>query len=164
MTAFETNQPAARFGHISMMDAKIEQATGYKGRSIVLDMHSRSGFSGSPVIVYRTLGSHFLEHKPNSILTGAGHYIKILGIHYAQFPEEWELKQRAGNAPMTQAALKADSHYVQGLSGMTCVVPADDIRKLLHSAELTRMRDAVNAHLLASGPRPSSGPINESAS
>jgi hypothetical protein len=51
------NVPSARFGNISMMPnskAKIKQATGYMGESFVLDMHSRTGFSGSPVYVYRT--------------------------------------------------------------------------------------------------------------
>jgi hypothetical protein len=70
----ETNAPAVRFGHISIMDATIRQETGYLGRSIVLDMHSRSGFSGSPVFVFRTLGSEFLTAaKPGEFLTGGGH-------------------------------------------------------------------------------------------
>ena len=159
----DTNEPAARFGHISMMDARIEQSTGYRGRSIVLDMHSRSGFSGSPVIVYRTLGSHFLEHKPNSLLMGAGHYIKMLGMHYAQFPEEWELRQKSPKDPIMQAAVKADSHYIQGLSGMTCVVPSADIGKILYSEEVTQMRDKVNDEVLRKRGRPSPGVQNESA-
>ncbi len=58
----ETNVPACRFGHISIMDAKIVQdQTGFLGRSILLDMNSRTGFSGSPVFIFRTLGSHFLD-------------------------------------------------------------------------------------------------------
>lgn len=92
----EQNAPALRFGHISIMDAKVQQLTGYAGRSIVVDMHSRSGFSGSPVFVYRTLGSHFIEPgKPGQVLTGGGHYLKLLGIHWGQFPESWELKTKA---------------------------------------------------------------------
>ena len=85
----------------------------------------------------------------------------MLGIHYAQFPEEWELKQKDGKDPITQAALQADSHYIHGLSGMTCVVPAVDIRNLLYSPELTRMRDAINGHLLATRGKPSGGIKNE---
>ena len=56
-----TNVPSARFGNVSMMpneSALIEQPTGYKGISYVVDMHSRTGFSGSPVFVYRTFGSN----------------------------------------------------------------------------------------------------------
>src|SRR5487761_1303474 len=54
-----TNIPSARFGQISMMAdrrATIKQPTGYDGESFVVDMHSRTGFSGSPVYVYRTFG------------------------------------------------------------------------------------------------------------
>src|SRR5258707_1186988 len=47
-----TNVPSARFGNISMLPnprATIRQSTGYDGVSYVVDMHSRTGFSGSPV-------------------------------------------------------------------------------------------------------------------
>lgn len=84
----QTNRPSLRFGHISMMDAAIRQNTGYSGSSFVIDMHSRSGYSGSPVFVYRTTGSIFTQ--PGT-LTGGGHLMKLLGIHWGQFPELWEL-------------------------------------------------------------------------
>ena len=54
------NVPSARFGNISMLPsakATIKQPTGYQGESFVVDMHSRTGFSGSPVYVYRTFGA-----------------------------------------------------------------------------------------------------------
>lgn len=54
------NVPCARFGNISQMpnrNALINHETGYSGEIYVIDMHSRDGFSGSPVFVYRTLGS-----------------------------------------------------------------------------------------------------------
>jgi hypothetical protein len=54
------NVPSARFGQISMMpneQATIPQKTGCDGISYIVDMHSRSGFSGSPVFVYRTFGN-----------------------------------------------------------------------------------------------------------
>jgi hypothetical protein len=147
----ETNMPAARFGHISMMDARIEQTSGYRGRSIVLDMHSRSGFSGSPVVVYRTLGSHFLNQPPNTILGSVGHYIKILGIHYAQFPEAWELKAKPKNIMTSESVAQADAHYIEGLSGMTCVVPAAEIKKLIYHPELIAMRKSREDQIIAGG-------------
>ena len=52
-----SNSPAVRFGHISTMLQEIEQPTGAVLPSFILDMHSRTGYSGSPVFVYRTLGS-----------------------------------------------------------------------------------------------------------
>ena len=81
----EANSPAFRFGHISIIDARVKQETGYAGRSIVVDMHSRSGFSGSPVFVFRTAGSMFFEGKRDGKATlvrrrggapgGAGPYV-----------------------------------------------------------------------------------------
>lgn len=137
----ETNVPAVRFGHISIMDAKIPQSSGYKGRSIVVDMHSRTGFSGSPVFCYRTLGSHFLDQgKPGEFLTGGGHYLRLLGIHWGQFPEEWEIKKGAAESVVKNASLIRDSDTIQGLSGMTCVAPASDINRVLNLPELEAMR------------------------
>lgn len=51
-----TPVPVARFGHVSMVAderARIKQPTKYEGESFIVDMHSRSGFSGSPVFAYR---------------------------------------------------------------------------------------------------------------
>jgi hypothetical protein len=139
----ETNTPALRFGHISIFDAKIEQPTGYKGRSIVADMHSRTGFSGSPVIVYRTMGSAFIDPPPKKgmILTGGGHYISLLGILWGQFPEEWELKRSsASSGVLRNASIVTDGEYVKGLSGMSCIVPAAEIIKVMLRPGLEQMR------------------------
>jgi hypothetical protein len=113
-----TNIPSARFGNVSMLPnpkALIEQPTGYFGESYVVDMHSRSGFSGSPVFVYRTFGTDLSTRGEQRLrgLTipqsrarpwgqGQGIYgvdatfrtenmFKFLGIHWGQFPEEWEI-------------------------------------------------------------------------
>jgi hypothetical protein len=139
----ETNTPALRFGHISIMDAKIKQSTGYKGRSIVIDMHSRTGFSGSPVIIYRTMGSLFINPPPSPgmVLQGGGHYISLLGIHWGQFPEEWELKKPETVHVVRNAPLIKRGEYVEGLSGMSCVIPAFDIINVLLTPELVKMRE-----------------------
>jgi hypothetical protein len=146
----QSNQPSLRFGHISMKEAKIRQnATGYTGPSFVIDMHSRSGYSGSPVFVYRTHGSIFA--KEGSIMFG-GHLMKLLGIHWGQFPERWELSSHpssAEDADSGEAELIVDGQYVKGLSGMTCVVPAWDIVKTLEDPRLVDLRARVEATLSA---------------
>jgi len=51
------NLIAARFGNLSLLasdEAPIEQPNGQMRPSHIFDMRSRSGFSGSPVFVYRT--------------------------------------------------------------------------------------------------------------
>lgn len=70
----ETNEPAYRFGHISTKDARVQQSTGYNGRSIVLDMHSRTGFSGSPVSPKR-------PKAPLHLTTGTPRTERILTLY-----------------------------------------------------------------------------------
>lgn len=144
----QSNRPSLRFGHVSMKEARIRQAaTGYEGASFVIDMHSRSGYSGSPVFVYRTHGSIFA--RANSIMSG-GHLMKLLGIHWGQFPELWEIASRRGSAEVTdpaEAQLTVDGHQVRGLSGMTCVVPAWDILAVLSDARLAEQRVRAEARL-----------------
>jgi hypothetical protein len=136
----ETNKPAFRFGHISITNANILQKTGFAGRSIVVDMHSRTGFSGSPVFVYRTPGAIFAR---KDTLMGGGHIHKLLGIHWGQFPELWELDSGKGRvADAEQSAhLVLDGKYVRGLSGMTCVCPTEAILELLQAPQLQHMRE-----------------------
>lgn len=54
------NRPAARFGNISLMPSRLRNKEGYEGDYYCLDMRSRTGFSGSPVFMYRTPGSDLL--------------------------------------------------------------------------------------------------------
>jgi hypothetical protein len=147
----QTNRPSLRFGHISMTDAAIVQNTGYAGASFVIDMHSRSGYSGSPVFVYRTTGSIFQKEQTISV---GGHLVRLLGIHWGQFPENWELARLAsGNAKHEEeleANLITDGQYVKGLSGMTCVVPAWDILAVLNTPNLAELRQSVESQWLKS--------------
>ena len=141
------HSPAFRFGHISLMNAQVLQETGYMGRSIMLDMNSRSG-SGSPVFVFRTLGSHFIEQaQPGQVLTGGGHYMKLLGIHWGQVKEKWEVANISKGEISSKEAkdfLKLEGRVILGLSGMTYVIPAACIREILNLPELQSTRTADN--------------------
>lgn len=136
----EVNEPALRFGNISIMRAPIEQPNGCKRPSYVLDMHSRTGYSGSPVFIYRTTGSGFA--KPKGFFTG--HMLKLLGIHWGQFPELWEIE--GGPTIRTEAeSLIVEGSYVKGLSGMTCVCPSSAIMETLKMPSLKKMREEQEA-------------------
>ena len=171
-----TNVPSARFGNISMMPnsrATIRQTTGYDGESYIVDMHSRTGFSGSPVFVYRTFGSDLteseepfdsiemefdrLEIEPNRLSTGNPSWhpqsfggrvrgssgrlktsrslLKLLGIHWGQFPEEWELRNKK-KLSESKVPLILDGASVKGFSGITCVIPASHILEVLNMPSL----------------------------
>jgi len=139
----ETNIPAFRFGNISITHAEIKQPTRYVGRSIITDMHSRTGFSGSPVFVYRTPGSLF---SPLLDLSVTWHYIKLIGILWGQFPEKWQVKESSVDVHSSaQASLIMDGKYVDGLSGMSCVVPSAEILNLLGHLDLRSMRNSIDA-------------------
>ena len=75
-----TDVPSARFGNISMLpstSALIKQPTGYMGESYIVDMHSRTGFSGSPVFLFRTFGSD---------LTTGEHGLERLTFTFPNYP------------------------------------------------------------------------------
>ena len=163
------NVPSARFGNISMMPnskAKIKQATGYMGESFVLDMHSRTGFSGSPVYVYRTFGANLTEPWGTqfenleldwNIMDSGGpdgpqqvgplrgrirsHTLfRFLGIHWGQFPERWELRDRSELNAESRQDLIVEGGYVNGMSGMTTVIPAWQIMEVFDMPYLKKLR------------------------
>jgi hypothetical protein len=128
-----TNIPKARFGHISMMPndkAPIEQPNGTTTKSsYVVDMHSRTGFSGSPVFFYRTLGADLAQANRTNVMLNQQPLFGLLGLHWGQFPEEFT---------------STDEHHrtlrLEGMSGMTCVIPAWRLFHLLNLDELKAMR------------------------
>jgi hypothetical protein len=145
----QTNKPAARFGHISMTDAAIRQPTGYRGGSVVVDLHSRTGFSGSPVFVYRTPGSYFPDPPEGELqVMRAHHVMRLLGIHWGQFPERWELRESEGGQDIpSHASLVTEGRYVEGMSGMTCVCPGSAIRQLLDDHQMEQRRESAELAL-----------------
>jgi hypothetical protein len=154
-----TNVPSVRFGNIGMMPnekAPIKQPTGCMGESFIIDMHSRTGFSGSPVYVYRTVGSDLTqreivwkevsrrENKVDIELYQTPLF-RLLGIHWGQFPEKWELKASDEIGEGRKNDLIIEGAYVEGMSGMTCVVPAWEIDRLLDMPQLKYFRGAESA-------------------
>lgn len=138
----DSNSPVARFGSVSMLateSAPIDNGLGQRYESYVVDMHSRGGFSGSPVFVYQTIGSDLTRGffgidvtiefggmangipgfgEPAKLHTRNS--LKLLGIHWGQFPEQWEAIAEDGR-----------KSRVRGVSGMTCVAPAWSIAGML---------------------------------
>jgi hypothetical protein len=125
------NLPSCRFGNISVMPTIIPQETGYeKGKSYIIDLHSRSGFSGSPVFVYRTPGGNLEETdvKTGKPIRLRHNFFFLLGIHWGQFPEKWETD------------VGPFKGITKGMSGMTLVIPAQRILDLLLVKKLRNQR------------------------
>lgn len=139
------NIPAARFGNISQIATftdPIEQGHGSEHMSHVFDMHSRPGFSGSPVFVYRVGGSTVGLQQENDS------FLRLLGIHSGQFQEEIEAtKAEAYGGPMH--LMEGDKIIVP--SSMAVVVPAWEITELLNSEAFRMQREAREARLTRAG-------------
>lgn len=138
-----TNRPALRFGNISTVGADVRSNNwGSSAPSHIIDLHSRAGYSGSPVFVYRTFGSDLTRSKL------VGRVMKpllyLLGIHWGQFPEKWSL--RIGAALVEDEAhsllqVPSGDQHIEGFSGMSVVHPASEIMKVLNMPPLKDARD-----------------------
>jgi hypothetical protein len=147
-----TNMPAVRFGNLSVMAAPVFlDFDKKKHECLCVDMHSRTGFSGSPVFAYRVFG-HDLEGENIERLLDAvasrnsfqwrtalrmSTYFGLLGIHCGQFPEDWRIKD--------------SDEYVEGMSGMTVVVPAWDILATIESPKVMERRVEVDRKMRGYG-------------
>jgi hypothetical protein len=147
----ETNAPAVRFGNISMMpDGKIRQPNNVDKDMYCVDVRSRSGFSGSPVFVYRTAVSN-LENLSSISLGGSNQFLVLLGVHWGQFPERWEVSALEDGAETQESWQTGDRAYVKGLSGMTCVAPAWAILELLDTPAIKAFVEQCERDIAAKG-------------
>lgn len=121
------NQPTARFGNVSAMPVDLKQATGRTRASYLVDMHSRTGYSGSPVFVYRTPGTNIAQALEQGKYDFNKSLLMLLGVHFGQFDE----RDREGN--------------VIGMSAMNGVVPATRILELLECEKFLVMRKENDA-------------------
>ena len=136
------NAPAARFGNIARTpndNALIEQETGAKTPCYLIDMRSRTGFSGSPVFIYRTPLSDLrpVISGGNLVLSGETTMFKLLGIHCSQYPERFEVKKAAPEARGDQIV---EGDELKGPSAMNVVIPAWRIREVLDHPDLRALR------------------------
>ena len=118
----EKNTPTVRFGHISTFPVDVDGKLSY-----CLDMHSRSGYSGSPVFWYRTPGSDLrwaVTNQANFDLTSK---FLFLGVLWGQF---WEDIKDPETNELTP----------KGLSGMSCATPAWKLLELLDRSKFSEQR------------------------
>jgi hypothetical protein len=88
----------------------------------------------------------------------------VLGIHFAQFPEMWEVTSAGKLRDESESAkepLLTDGKYIRGLSGMTCVLPAWTIREVLDTPKLKEIRAEQEERTEALFQREGYPPISE---
>lgn len=150
------NIPSARFGHISMLPdsrALIRQPTAYHGVSYLIDIHSRAGFSGSPVYVYRTFGSDLKQRFGESI-DGLDLQIDRIEVDDLGRPGGRTTgRVRASRGTIKYSGMlkllgiywgrfpEQAGNYASELSGTGCVIPAWQILELLDVPALKNDRE-----------------------
>ena len=164
------NIPSARFGNISVMPQPVLQPTGAELESFILDVHSRTGYSGSPVFVYRAFGSDLttdelgkdlLTSERGLVAAPHKHFVKLLGLHWGQFPEEWEIRFKKKTI-IGEVSAHGDPRYIEGMSGMTMASPAWAIREFLNMPKFREeCNKTLNQILEARGSK--RGPVAESS-
>lgn len=135
------NLPVARFGALGRLaddDSPVKLSTGAARPSHIVDMRSRTGFSGSPVFAYCTPNGDISDLSISQQHIGASNWwVALLGVHCGQFHEE------AGLSKVEQVGDPIlDGDVVSTPSGMNVVVPAWQITHLLRTSEkLIAVRD-----------------------
>jgi hypothetical protein len=155
--AGKRNKPAARFGNLALVadeEGKIAQPNKMHRPSHLMDMRSRTGFSGSPVFLYRTPSDDLTEvpntyrlaedkqwfGKDQGLYEIKNFFVGLLGIHCGQFWDKVEVyKSPPESEKLNDPIHEGDHLYIHG--GMTIVVPAWRISELLNLEVFEMARD-----------------------
>lgn len=144
--AVKENVPTLRFGNISSKPISVKQPTNYEdGQCYCIDMHSRTGYSGSPVLAYRTPGDtlEWITGEPGKrFVTLSGSLMVLLGIHCGQYPEYLPIVD-SPDKEESYLELGLSGKSIKALSGMTIVIPAWKIMGLLNCDKFVAQRDTV---------------------
>jgi len=128
------NLPATRFGNIARLaddQHPVPQGHQIAHPSHIFDIHSRPGYSGSPVFLYRTPANDLTGINPKGhwdLNTTNNVFLALLGIHSGQFPDEInvETSDRPGAKEIAEIPgdpiHEGDKLFIP--SSMTIVVPA----------------------------------------
>jgi hypothetical protein len=159
------NNVAGRFGNLALLAGKsipIRQPNGSVRPCHIFDLHSRPGFSGSPVFIYRTPGSD-LRHvnlPPNyademwrkhkvvvvtDLNSDKNQFLRLLGIHLDQYREPVNIRKQRKSGEAAAPVLEGDDLEIPG--SMTIVAPAWDVETLLDKLVFVEMRGKRQAAL-----------------
>lgn len=156
---FPVNVPAFRFGNISMLaddGAPVDLENGATHPSFLVDMRSRTGFSGSPVIVYRSIGANLQQipggwdpNRWNPPKEGPGRvfhvsdpddmFVGLLGVHCGQFWDTVKAYKTKSSSEQLGDSIK-DGDEIDIQSSMNIVAPAWRITELLNLEEFEMAR------------------------
>jgi hypothetical protein len=136
----DENKPAARFGHLAMAPTvPIPHPWGFTQSSFLIECRSVSGYSGSPVFIYRvqtTISAGFVAIGADR---GKNSLPRFLGI-------DWGNLDRVGlnDYAVDWANADAEASFPRR-SGMMVAVPAWRLAELLSSTEVQDMKKKSEA-------------------
>jgi hypothetical protein len=141
----DRNHPVARFGNLGRLahpEILIKQKTGSSRPCHLVDMRSRTGFSGSPVFVYRYDDHVALSiTDPNKEGWGNGRCMFLLGVHCGQYNEGIEARKMV---PVHQAVGDpiVEGDTLKSPAAMNTVVPVWRITEMLDMDKFAKIRTA----------------------
>ena len=142
------NTPIARFGHVAMLATEEIRTPRGKQLSYLVEALSLSGYSGSPVFIFRMhiesefgggIGVSMGEPvRANRITVGNPGKPFLLGIDWGHFHDHQLVLDESGE-PLP------GRQFVRQNSGIAGVVPAWKLTELLQSEELASLREERKA-------------------
>lgn len=146
------NLPVARFGNIAaspsvLAPVQLANRDRFARPAWLNDCRSRSGFSGSPVWVWRSQYDDMNLYKgpglPASLFAknqpAMYSFLALLGCHRGQFREETTIHAKGESTSPRRPLQSGDD--IELASAMTVVVPAWEISTLLDCSQLKTQRD-----------------------
>ena len=141
----DRNLIAARFGNIALLadnSFKVKLANGKYFPAHLFDIRSRSGFSGSPVYIYRVPTGDLNQAEGAGFTVDANNrFCALLGIHVSQYRDTIEVAKEVPQAGREPKLVVTGEKLVIPNS-VTVVVPAWEILSLLNRQEFKNQRGA----------------------
>jgi hypothetical protein len=144
LDGLERNLPTARFGHLSTMVQRVfNNKTGFEQESFLVEAHSYSGYSGSPVfLIGPTLFPASRSQRPQ--------FVPILGIDWGHIAPRLPVMEKTD--PRDKEEPLRDGWWVRADAGLMAVVPAWKVHGLLMCSRLAAQRTREENRLLRTGP------------
>jgi hypothetical protein len=139
----QQNRPVARFGTIAMMpEEPVRNQRGLLVEAFLIEAHSQSGFSGSPVFMYiphNSVRSKWWTDDESGIEATEGLRHCLLGIDAGHFPHSERVQARNEKTGRLEP-WKDHALYVKQNSGMMEVVPVWKLADILEDETVAEMR------------------------
>ena len=156
----KVNRPSVRFGSISIEEVTTSTEGLNKATSVwCLDTNTRTGYSGSPVFVYRNHTTDLLgrwdydapagDLSKGHILMESKPLVLLLGIHQSQFPEwiDFETRQNPARKVSDEVVGAASESQIRQMSGMTLCAPAWALDDLMSHDRILKYLDEEEAKI-----------------